>query len=211
MVSEHARMAFERKSSAELLELRSGGMLAEELNGVLDEVLRARGINPAAPAPASSLPTKPAPEDPVVAARRVRAIGWFQILAGVAMLFAAGLSTQIPGEASWVGIALLTLVSGLNIAAGVLTLRGQRAGYQLSIWNHAAQIPIIGLPGFIFYYMGLGSVSVVISRGIHVDAQINPGFLLTFGGTPQHYFIGVDLLAIGIVSVLLSALRLQKR
>ena len=216
MTSDHVRGTLERRTSAELLELRRQGVLSDSVGALVEEILRERGVDPAA-SPAVPTPVRGGVTgDPLVVARRVRGVAWFQIVVAAFLLWfgvvvLVDLTGRVSDLAAALSVVVVALVVGLNAAAGTLTLRGRRAGYWLSVWNHVAQIPVLAVPGFFYHYAGLGGliVRVTSAPGVFIDARLDPGIFFQIGEVPTPYFIGVDFLAVGIVGLLLSALQLQ--
>jgi hypothetical protein len=111
---------------------------------------------------------------PSTLSRRVRLIGWWQVLAAAWVLLAPITAADSLRDLSfWSRMPILIAVVGVNAVAGIQTLRRHRVGYWLSLWNHVAQIPVIACPGLTFTYFGLGGVVGYLSlQRLTVNDQI---------------------------------------
>jgi hypothetical protein len=154
--------------------------------------------------------------DPQVARARVRrrviVVGWVQIVAAAwVLLFSVFVVST--GPRRWTLIALTSLFVGVNLAAGILTVRRRVVGYWMSLWNHVAQIPTFAVGTVMYHYAGLGGVMAYYSfhGRFGVEAYLEAGLRVRIGPPVGNGYIGVDLLAVGFVLLLLSAIDSGRR
>jgi len=152
--------------------------------------------------------------------RRVRFVAWCQLLVAL-VLFLQAVSMFSSLDLLWLSIGIFLV--GINATAGMQTLRKRQSGYWLSLWNHVAQIPAVGLGGYTFHYVGYGDAIVFVAftvlperdifTAFGIDVEVIPRMLFDWvpGSVPPNFFgVGIDLIAIVFVTFLLSVLPRDK-
>jgi hypothetical protein len=140
-------------------------------------------------------------------------LGWLQIAAAATLAFA---SVPALTTGAWASAVIGVLLVTLNISAGLLLIKRRGSGVLLSLINYSMQVPAFLLGPFFYKYTGIAAISVGLSFGssrfgFQSSAGINPGFKVAFGVDASQYFFSLDLLALGLLGILVAAVFAQRR
>ncbi|OBT09572.1 hypothetical protein A9267_20710 [Shewanella sp. UCD-FRSSP16_17] len=143
-----------------------------------------------------------------IAEKRVQIIGYFQVIAAVAITAIYFLSV-FDGTASLLSTLITLVLVALNIVAGITAIKEKYKYYWVSIFNQALQVPNIAIGTISAKYSGLGGAYVSINLApqvsLGVDASLSPGFALYQYTAPmQSQFIAIDILAIIFLGALIT-------
>lgn len=140
-------------------------------------------------------------------------IGWLQIAAAATLAFA---SVPALTNGAWPSAVIGALLATLNISAGVLLIKRRGSGVLLSLINYSMQAPAFLLGPFFYKYTGIAAISVGLSAGSSrvgflSSAGMSPGFKVAYGVNTSQYFFSLDLLALGLLGILVAAAFAQRR
>ncbi|MBQ4835701.1 MULTISPECIES: hypothetical protein [Pseudoalteromonas] len=143
-----------------------------------------------------------------LAERKVQIVGYFQLVAAIAIFFVIGLSTFTNGVSALLLIVGLPLII-LNAVAGYTAVKEKAQWYWLSILNQSLQVIGFSIGSVTAKYSGLGFIGLSIKHATSPELafgfEFSPGFsFYKYTESLSTQWIQIDIVALIFIVALIK-------
>lgn len=147
-------------------------------------------------------------EEFLIAEKRVKIVGYFQLAAAVA-ISVYWIVSLFNDTATWLSSVVAVSMFILNLVAGYTALKEMNEKYWISMLNQALQIPNVAIGSVQAAYSGLGGayvyVSWIDSPEFGLSASFSPGVsFVQYTGSLNEQFVAIDFIAIIFIIALIT-------